>query len=94
MIKEIVCRNLEKKEDAKKLVEDYNSRYSKVNHFGNSYSYNVTCVQEARDAYVKFAELELAFRAVILVRRFSNELRKTKIKDKCNHSGQSQRTIQ
>ncbi|XP_020605141.1 uncharacterized protein LOC110043977 isoform X1 [Orbicella faveolata] len=28
-IKEIVCRNLEKKEDAKKLVEDYNSRYSK-----------------------------------------------------------------
>jgi len=29
-IKEIVCRNLEKKDDAKKLVEDYNSRYSKV----------------------------------------------------------------
>ncbi|XP_078350996.1 uncharacterized protein LOC144635778 isoform X3 [Oculina patagonica] len=26
-IKEIVCRNLEKKDDAKKLVEDYNSRY-------------------------------------------------------------------
>lgn len=46
-IKEIVCRNLEKKEDAKKLVEDYNSRYSKVNHFGNSFSYNVKCVYEA-----------------------------------------------
>jgi len=29
-ITETVCRNLEKKEDAKKLVEDYNSRYSKV----------------------------------------------------------------
>ena len=55
-IKEIVCRNLEKKEDTKKLVVDYNSRYSKVNHFGNSYSYNVTRVQETRDAYVKFTE--------------------------------------
>ena len=57
-IKEIVCRNLEKKEDAKKLVEDYNSRYSKVNHFEvnfvNSYSYNMKCVYEAQDAQVKF----------------------------------------
>ena len=29
-IKEIVCRNLENKETAKKLVDDYNSRYGKV----------------------------------------------------------------
>ena len=59
-IKEIVCRNLEKKEDAKKLVEDYNSRYSKVNHFEvnfvNSFSYNMNCVYEAQDAQVKFTE--------------------------------------
>lgn len=55
-IKEIVCRNLEKKEDAKKLVEDYNSRYSKVNHSVNSFSYNVKCVYEARDVHVKFTE--------------------------------------
>ena len=55
-IKEIVCRNLEKKEDAKKLVEDYNSRYSKVNHFVNSFSYNVKCVYGARDAHVKFTD--------------------------------------
>lgn len=64
-IKEIVCRNLEKKEDAKKLVEDYNSRYSKVNHFGvnfvNSYSYNVKCVYEAQDAQVKCTEQNLRF---------------------------------
>lgn len=30
-IKEIVCRNLKDKEQAKKLVEDYNARYGKVN---------------------------------------------------------------
>ena len=29
-IKEIVCRNLEDKVKAKKLVEDYDSRYGKV----------------------------------------------------------------
>lgn len=32
-IKEIVCRSLAAKGQAKKLVEDYNSRYGKVNHF-------------------------------------------------------------
>ena len=39
-IKEIVCRHLGKKEDAKKLVEDYNSRYSKVSHFEVNFVYS------------------------------------------------------
>ena len=60
-----MCRNLEKKEEAKKLVEDYNSRYGKVNHFecnfGNYYSYNVKCVDEAQDAQVKVIEQHLYF---------------------------------